>query len=377
MDNTLENSVNPPVRCSSEHLSKPVETVGVEVGKAKEGHSDHGVLTSDSVLQGPSPLERLAPRAAVDSFSDDDFDLCIVPSEVPTDARTFDDDVRTEIPVECDHVVEDSFEHLVGLEQTNDSINLSDIVLANTSQTLETETVCNPLNVEKTAGVHCEAVVEKSVDTNMTEGVSSDHSRSACERLLALAAHEEDSGKVRVDKEKLAGHVGGLQDTVASVQTSVVGQTPVVETDVDVGTQCVSSLSLNESCGCSRSVLDPLSRIDLLLESLSSHKVTSPAGLHSVTLPELKQLIMCSSTLLTFCQKPSELSDSNSVNRSKDNNNVSKVIVFNVADDSGVTKSFTVDESFVNDRRCQRQLHQISDNDSSTSDVSLSGVEPS
>ena len=321
--------------------------------------------SSDQAAVAPVPAEKLAPRAEVDSFSDEDLDLCVVvPSYRPAPVGVSSGaPVDNEVPAVAESIRGESqnLETSSNLDSllagnTNDSANLSDIVLANVSTDPCQQTVADTSKPEFNTDSGVKISAKESVQTSMPR----DSNQQPSELLIA-----------RTDTDTVAKAGGSdikedLTDSTSPVKSSPVCS-PVTPSSADTS-KCAK--------------LDPLARIDRLLESLSSARVAplSPSLLSSddVFVPLLQQSgkpeMNSDVPKLEHSVSPSSrlerLADTSASDHTADVRDESRVVEFKVEDASGVERSFTVDESYVN----TRDKRQFSEKES-LSDVSFSATD--
>ena len=324
--------------------------------------------SSDQTAVAQRPAEKLAPRAEVDSFSDEDLELCVeIPSYhqalVGVTSDVTDEPVVNQVPTEAVNVCDENqnletssnFDSVL-TANTGDSANLSDIVLANISshacQPAMFDTSNTNSDVKFPAQVFMQSLPQNS------NGKSFELSEDVKTNTVLSYIEETDSVE---KKEDLRG-----------VTSPAIPRSPV------------SPLSADSS---KLAKLDPVARIDLLLESLSASRVSplSPSLLAahddfvssrqqsgkpeiSLDFPKLQHSVSPSSRL-------DKLADTSVSSHTADTSNVrdeSRIVEFKVEDECGAEHSFRVDESFVSMR--DKRQHEFSEKES-LSDISFSATD--
>ena len=317
----------------------------------------------------PVSAEKLAPHADVDSFSDDDLELCItVPSYSPTNVKLVssvaDTAVENKVPTtdmnvassHCDAAqtlnTSSNLESRVATDVA-DSANLSDVAIASISSNIHQQTI-----VSKTA-------LPADIDEKTSSDEDAQLSTQPLPQDLSVQSVEAtDFVPLHIDVEETHD---------------------VMKKDVSSPGGPVAPLSADSSRVAK---LDPVARIDRLLESLSSSRIgpISPSLLQcddnafltskqqlgepemNCDFPEAQHFVSPFSRLDRLADT-SALDHSAEVSDAKDE---SHIVEFRVEDQSGVEHSFRVDESFVSTR--DRRQQQLSEKES-LSDVSFSATE--
>ena len=316
------------------------------------------------------PVEKLAPRAKIDSFSDEDLELCVMVPSYPLEAAEVTSNVAVDnkvLATEADHYDEnpnlDTSSNLDSLlpADASDSANLSDAVLANISSD-----VCQPTSLDT---YKPEFQMENDVKTSAQENVQ-----------ISMQSLPQDSGAELTDQVETKSVplyvdvTGGSKknEDLRGAASSVLPHSPVTSLSPD-------------SSKCEK--LDPVARIDRLLESLSSSLAgpVSPSLLSSDDVFLLsKQLSGKAEISSDFPKSHHPVSPSSRLDRLADTSvsdhaadisdarDESRIVEFKVEDESGAEQSFRVDESFISTR--DRQNRQFSEKES-LSDVSFSATD--
>jgi len=236
---------------------------------------------------------------------------------------------------------------------TSDSADLSDIVLAN-------------------------------VSTDVYQQTAPDMSRAELNADVKISAEEN----AQMSKQSLPQDLNvSAAELNAKSETSTVLKTGSIDRKEDVKGVCSPVLPQSpptpSSTGSSKlAKLDPVARIDWLLESLSSNRLSpvSPSLLASDDVfASLKQQ---SERYAEFPKVPisptsrlERLADASVTDRAAEISAIrdeSRIVEFKVEDESGAERSYRVDESFVSMR--DKRKCQISEKES-LSDVSFSATE--
>ena len=311
--------------------------------------------SQDQTVVGAVPAEKLAPRADVDSFSDDDLELCVeVPSYPPASsaADVTDTAVENEVwaaeeskPFKDQNLdTSSNLDSLVDATTINDSINLSDVALANVSHQTEP---------------HTEDSLTISAEENAKPSMQSLPQVSNCEST----------------------------ETTDAVP-SCVEESDGVEKKEDFSSATTTLATPSSADSSQLEKLDPLTRIDRLLESLSSSRVgpISPSLLRSNddAFTPRKQESGKPETSSDFPKAQHSVSPSSRLNQLadisvldhgadvSDGRDESRIVEFKVEDEAGTQHSFQVDESFVSTR--DKRQRQFSEKES-LSDVSFSATD--
>jgi len=313
-----------------------------------------------------APVEKRAPRAEVDSFSDDDLELCVVvPSYAPAPVE-----VASGVAVEEEVPAADDNEKLAGdldnpvAANASDSANLSDVVLNNVRSDACLESAHDVLRPDFNGDVEIPAV--ENVQMSM-QSSPRDTSRQSTQL-------EIDTVPSCVEK------TGGIEENERDSQSAT---SPVV---------LPSPIAPSSAESSQLAKLDPITRIDRLLESLSSSRIgpVSPSLLMSDDVFVSSQQAsgkpepgLDSSKAENSVSPASRLdrladtsvSEDRGVSELSDVRDESRIVEFKVEDESGAERTFRVDESFVNvrDKQRQQQQHQVSEKES-LSDVSFTAT---
>ena len=304
--------------------------------------------------------EKRAPRAEVDSFSDDDLELCItVPSSAPAPVEvTPDVAVEKEVPTADESQNLDTSNHLDSLvaATTSDS---ADVVLANVDSSVCQETVSDVPKTELNGDVKLSAV--ESVQMSMQSLPLDSSQRSA-----------QPTGLLKINTVPLCiektGSVEKKEDLQGATSPVVLREAP---------------LSADSS---QLAKLDPITRIDRLLESLSSSKVgpISPSLLMPDDVfvlpkqqsgkPEAGSDFTKAENSVSPASRLDWLADASVSDRSAELSDIrdeSRIVEFKVEDESGTEHAFRVDESFVSTR--DKRQYQFSEKES-LSDLSFTAT---
>jgi len=289
------------------------------------------------------PAKKLAPRAEVDSFSDEDLELCVeIPSYASEPAGTA---LKNEDVNHIDEVqnvdTSDNIDSLL-VADADDSANLSDVFVADTSSGVCQQTVSKS---ELTANDNTPILSAKNIRVN-------------------TASSMQDSG---VQTTELTTEPDTTQKT-----DSFDGN----EDRIDVLPKSPLSPLTVDTSGLAK--LDPVTRIDLLLESLSCTKLSpsSPSLLaadHAFSSSKQSEI---SSGLPKVPVSPSSrldrLADTSALERSAEVSDVkdeSRIVEYKVDDEAGMEHSYRVDESYASTRDKQFTEGE------SLSDVSFSAAD--
>jgi len=333
----------------------------------ESGLSDHHKPPSRSPDQtsiAVVPTEKRAPRAEVDSFSDDDLELCVlVPSYAPVPVGvTSSVEVEKAVPTADENQDRDTSSNLDNPVATNTDnfAKVSDIVLDNS---VCQESAQGVSRVEYNGDVEIPAVENVQMSMQSLPQDSSRHSAQLEINTVPLCVEETSS----VEEKK--------QDSQSTTSHVIVLPSPIAPLSID-------SSQLAK--------LDPITRIDRLLESLSSSRIgpVSPSLLMSddVFLSSKEQSgkpgtsLEDSSKVENSVSPASRLdrladtsvSEDHSVVELSDIRDESRIVEFKVEDQSGTEQTFQVDESFVNVRDKQRQQQVVEKE--SLSDVSFTAT---
>jgi len=319
------------------------------------------------------PAEKLAPHADVDSFSDEDLELCVVvPSssltQVNQTSGVADTGVEKEVPdadlsnassrhnEEAQNIdISSNLDSLV-VANASDSANLSDIAIANVNSSVHQQT-----DVSKTEYT---ADIDKKISDDERPQLSM---QSLPHDLSGLSVEATNAVPLYIDVEE-------TDDVVKKDASSVTPRGPL------------SPLSSDSS---RVPKLDPIARIDRLLESLSSSRIgpISPSLLRcddDVFLaskqllgrqPEMGSDLPEAEPSVSPFSRLDRLADTSVPDHGaeiSDAKDESHIVEFKVEDQSGAEHSFRVDESFVDTR--DRRQRQFSEKES-LSDVSFSATD--
>ena len=306
-----------------------------------------------------APAEKRAPRAEVDSFSDEDLELCVVvPSHVPAPGGvTSDVAVETEVAATDENQNLDTSSNIDNLiaDSTTDSTNLSDVILANVSGNVGQETVSES-NTDNDVKISAKMSMQSLPQDSSQQ---SEPTEEVGVNTVPLCVDKADSIE---EKEN-------LEDATSPV----VIRSPMASLSVDT-----SQLAK----------LDPVARIDRLLESLSSSKVgpVSP----SLLMPD--DVFMSSkrsgkSEMSSDLAKaedsvsPTSRLDRLAVTSMSDHTaemstagEESRIVEYKAEDESGAEHLYRVDKSFVSTR--DKRQRQYSEKES-LSDVSFTATSDS
>ena len=314
-----------------------------------------------------APIEKLAPRADVDSFSDEDLELCVeVPSYSPTDIKlasnVADTAVENIVPAVDTSVASG---HCDDAQNLDTSSNLDSLVATNATESV---------NLSDVSNISSDVYQQTEVSTtelaaDIDENISGDKSAQ-----LSMQSLPQD----------LNGQSVEATDFVP-LDIDVEETRDIVKKDVSSPRSPIASLSADSS---QVAKLDPVARIDRLLESLSSSRIgpVSPSLLRcddsvfqpskqvpgkpevSSDLPEAQHSDSPFSRL-------DRLADSSVIDRRAETSGArddSHIVEFTVEDQSGAELSFRVDESFVSTRDKRQQQYSEKE---SLSDVSFSATD--
>ena len=319
-------------------------------------------------IVAPVPTERLAPRADVDSFSDDDdLEICVVvsprsesPIEVPS--GRMDTSVESEFPAAGVDAQPSHFDDNQNLDSSckidsllsagiEDSADISDIAVANAS------------------GEVCQL-------SSLDDGVANLAQESA---QISMQSALQDLSKLSAKLPELTG----TSTVPLHVEVEETAGVDEIET-LEGAASTADTPSLSDNSRATK--LDPVARIDQLLESLSSSRIgpISPSLLRSdnSVMTALDQQSRIPDVDTSFTRLQNSFSPSRRVDRSADASlasdhaaetsdvqDESHVVEFKVEDESGVERSFQVDESFISTR--DKHQRQFSEKES-LSDMSFS-----
>jgi len=359
---------------------KPVDSAvrGSAPSDVVVSSSEHGQTyqppseSPDHTAVALAPAEMLAPHADVDSFSDEDLELDVmVPSYPPAPAEVSsivaDAVAATEVSAVDDtsrvdeHQNLDASSNVDSLVATSadDSVNISDVAAANVSSEF----------CRQTEASNSELVAEVGVQVSM-QSLATDLKEQSAE---LTDSQETNTVPLRVEETVDVQKKHDLEGAV----NFATHHSPVLS---DQAAAPVSVRSVQAA------KLDPIARIDRLLESLSSSRVgpISPSLLRSDDFafakePSGKYELDSDLTKAELSVSPSSrldgLADSSMSDQAAETSDVkdeSRIVEFTVEDESGVEQSFRVDESFVSTRD-KRQRH-FSEKES-LSDVSFSATD--